>query len=76
MGLTFQQKFYQVPSEVYFVESEATKSIFAIIEKPDDEEEDEKLNMVFKMHGYLLNTCDFDALITEGFKISRSLGIK
>lgn len=79
MGLTFQQKFYQVPEEVYLVQFldggdwESNHVVYAIIEKPEDEEEDLNLNILMESKGYALQSCNFNKLICKGFNLLKEL---
>lgn len=79
MGLTFQQKFYQVPEEVYVVHTLEPgdfadgAAIFGIIEIPEDKDEDLDLNLLFEGQGYWLDKINFDKLIREGYDLLREL---
>ena len=79
MGLTFQQKFYQVPDEVYVIHTlepgdfADSAEIYGIIEIPEDEKEAFELECLFESQGYWLDKINFDILIIEGFKIVREL---
>ena len=79
MGLTFQQKFGYVPNEVYLVQFldigniSSARDVFAIIEKPDNEEEDLDLNILMESNGYCLQRCNFDYLIRNGFDLLKEL---
>lgn len=78
MGLTFQQKFYQVPETVYLVQflepgdSESARSVFAIVEKPEDEDLLD-FNLKFESAGYVLQEINFDKLIIEGFNVLKEI---
>ena len=75
MGLTFQQKFYQVPHEVYLVQflepgdMESAQAVFAIIEKPEDKNKADDLEMLLEEAGYCTQVCDFDDLIRQGYTL-------
>lgn len=79
MGLTFQQKFYQVPDEVYVIHTLEPgdfadgAAIFGIVQVPDDKEEDLELNLLFESQGYWLHKINFDKLIIEGFDLLKEL---
>ena len=79
MGLTFQQKFYQVPDEVYVVHTLEPgdfadgAAIFGIIEIPEDKDEDLDLNCLFEGQGYWLQKINFDKLVREGYSLLREL---
>lgn len=79
MGLTFQQKFYQVPDEVYVVHTLEPgdfadgAAIFGIIEIPEDKDEDLDLNCLFEGQGYWLQKINFDELVREGYSLLKEL---
>lgn len=77
MGLTFQQKFCYLP-DIYFVYDGQTvinNHIIAIIEKPEDYINDKKLESLLITNGYLLQSCNFDNLISNGYNILRTLNV-
>lgn len=76
MGLTWQQKFYQVPDEVYLVQfaepgdSESARDVCAIVQKDEDNQKlNDKLEEFFYSEGYVLQSINFDELIIEGYEI-------
>lgn len=76
MGLTWQQKFYQVPDEVYLVQfaepgdSESARDVCAIVQKDEDNQElNDKLEEFFYSEGYVLQSINFNELIIEGYEI-------
>ena len=79
MGLTFQQKFYQVPEEVYLVQfldpgdMDLAGAVVGIVEILEDEKEDSKLNELFQSQGYYLYKINFDELIREGYNIIKEM---
>ncbi len=79
MGLTFQQKFYHLPDEVYVVHTLEPgdfadgAAIFGIIEIPEDKEEDLELNCLFEGQGYWLAKINFDELVREGYSLLKEL---
>jgi len=79
MGLTFQQKFYQLPDEVYVVHTLEPgdfadgAAIFGIIEVPEDKDEDFDLNCLFEGQGYWLHKINFDELVREGYSLLKEL---
>lgn len=72
MGLTFEQRFAYIPEDVYFVQflepgdMESARSVFAIIEKPEDEQEALELESCFNAAGYILESYSFDELVHKG----------
>lgn len=77
MGLTFQQKFYYLP-DIYFIydgQQVINNHVIAIIEKPEDYINGKKLESLLITNGYLLQSCDFDNLVSNGYDILRALKI-
>lgn len=77
MGLTFQQKFYYLP-DIYFIydgQQVINNHVIAIIEKPEDYINGRKLESLLITNGYLLQNCDFDNLVSNGYDILRALKI-
>lgn len=77
MGLTFQQKFYYLP-DIYFIydgQQVINNHVIAIIEKPEDYINGRKLESLLITNGYLLQSCDLDNLVSNGYDILRALKI-
>lgn len=77
MGLTFQQKFYYLP-DIYFIydgQQVINNHVIAIIEKPEDYINGKKLESLLITNGYLLQSYDFDNLVSNGYDILRALKI-
>ena len=72
MGLTFQQKFYNIGEEVFIIhEYNGTGyygEILAMIEIPEDEEEAKILADKLKDFGYV-NRMNFDDVILKGYEL-------
>ena len=77
MGLTFQQNFYYLP-DIYFIydgQQVINNHVIAIIEKPEDYINGRKLESLLITNGYLLQSCDVDDLVSNGYDILRALKI-
>ena len=81
MGLTFQQKFYQVP-DVYLVQFlepgdfASAQDVYAILEIPEDSDNDLNLNILLEDNGYCTQKCDFDYCIRNGYELLKELGVE
>lgn len=78
MGLTFQQKFYYVPEEVYLIydgKEMINSRPIAIIQKPEDYEQGRKLESLLITKGYILQVCNFDELIINGYELLDNMGV-
>lgn len=80
MGLTFTQKFYQVP-EVYIVrflnigDLADAQAIAGIIAVPEDKNLDSMLHDKFESEGYWLDRVDLHKIAVDGYEILEELGI-
>lgn len=70
MGLTFQQKFYQVPNEVLIIRRKSGE-VFGIIEVPEEEEKERELISSMKLSDNFLTVqkVDLDDLILNGYSL-------
>lgn len=80
MGLTWSQKFYQIPDEAYTVhfldpgDRESAAAIVGILPKDEDNEElNDKLACALEGAGYYLKTINFVDLIHEGYQIVKEI---
>ena len=73
MGLTFQQKFYNIGEEVFLVHSKAhggnCKTI-ALVEVSDDENENETIEFILRQYGFV-ERVNFDEVILKGYDLLR-----
>ena len=82
MGLTFSQKFYQLPDEIYFVhflepgDASSARAVCGIMEVPIDSDKDLDLNILLESMGYCLTKHNLNELISEGYKILDEAGVK
>ena len=78
MGLTFQQQFYNVPEEVYLIydgKEMINSRPFAIIQKPEDYKQGRKLELLLITKGYILQVCNVDELIINGYDLLDNMGV-
>ena len=75
MGLTFQQKFYNIGDAVFLAtcHNGAPK---AILEIPEDGTKALHLKSCFNEAGYKVVVLNFDDLILNGYTILKEMGIK
>ena len=71
MGLTFQQKFYNIGDEVFIVYNKAhggNCKVIALAEVLDDEEEDKKRENILRRYGFV-ERMNFDEVIKKGYEL-------
>lgn len=71
MGLTFQQKFYNIGDAVFIIKNRShggNCKIIAIIEKPDDRTEAYTLFNKLKKYGFV-EEMNFNEVILKGYRI-------
>lgn len=73
MGLTFQQKFYNIGDEVFLVHTKAhggnCKTI-ALVEVSEDEKENERIEFILQQYGFV-ERMNFDEVILKGNDLLR-----
>ena len=76
MGLTWSQKFYQIPDEAYIVQfffffyMASAAAVVGLLPKDEDNEElNDELAYALEGAGYYLSTTNFSDLIHEGYQI-------
>ena len=71
MGLTFQQKFYNIGDEVFIVHNKAhggNCKVIALVEVLEDEEENKKREQILQQYGFV-ERMDFDEVIIKGYEL-------
>lgn len=71
MGLTFQQKFYNIGDEVFIIKDRSHCGyckVIAMIEVPDDDTEAYNLENKLKQYGFI-ERMNFDEVILKGYRI-------
>lgn len=73
MGLTFQQKFYNIGDEVFLVHTKAhggSCKTIALVEVSEDEKENERIEFILKQYGFV-ERMNFDEVILKGNDLLR-----
>lgn len=73
MGLTFQQKFYNIGDEVFIVHDRSHGGkckIIALVEVMEDEKENKKIQNKLRRFG-CVERMNFDEVILKGYEILR-----
>ena len=80
MGLTWSQKFYQIPDEAYIVQflepgdMASAAAVVGLLPKDEDNEElNDELAYALEGAGYYLTTINFSDLIHEGYQIVKEI---
>ena len=68
MGLTNQQKLYQLPNYVLLLKDHEVVGLISC--------DDLCFSEIFESNGYTLKQVNFDYLYTEGIKIQQQLGLR
>ena len=75
MGLTFQQKFYEIGDDVFIIKDRShggNCKIIAMVEVPDNETEAYNLASQLKKYGFV-ERMNFDDVILKGYEIMRMI---
>lgn len=67
MGLTFQQKFYYLPDEMFLVVDERSRKPIAILEKTDDNI-DLKIELKYPCRVFII---DINNLVLKGYELRK-----
>lgn len=82
MGLTFQQKFYYAPDEVYEVylihdtSAEYGTLVHGLIEIPKEQRDAFRLEEILNRNGYFWQRINFYDLIMNGYTILDKIGVE
>lgn len=71
MGLTFQQKFYNIGDEVFIVYNKAhggNCKVIALAEVLDNEKKDKKREDILRQYGFV-ERMNFDEVIVKGYEL-------
>ena len=73
MGLTFQQKFYNIGDEVFIVHNKShggNCKVIALVEVSEDENDNIIKEDILKQHGFV-ERMNFDEVILKGYELLR-----
>lgn len=71
MGLTFQQKFYNIGDEVFIVHNKShggNCKVIALVEVSEDENDNIIKEDILKQHGFV-ERMNFDEVILKGYEL-------